>query len=225
MPEIIDKIKEADTEEEKIRIIQGFGDTKGFRHLLYICYEPSIEWVVTRKDVDHLVYNHMDIPDYDLAVDNLFLLAPKRLFNYTNVRSPLLTKQKVKNLISGHFSVMHHEEVELIKQAIDRNIDGVPEDLVRKAFPNLLITTEETKSLPDDSKVTKEEDIQKVKEEIYEKVAEPIKLKSRNTKSKLDKHQKEIFNMIDDGATQKEISKKYKVAVGTLRNWIKKNRE
>ena len=60
--------------------------------------------------------------------------------NYTNLRSPLLQKNKVMKCISSHFSSLHPREVELFKQIVDGKIkeNGIDEELIRDAFPGLL---------------------------------------------------------------------------------------
>ena len=91
----------------------------------------------------------MDIADYDLAVSNLFLEAPRRLFNFTNFRKPILPKDKVLRLIRNMFSVFHPEEIEIFKQMVDRKLQakGLTENLVREAFPGYLNERPEDKSL------------------------------------------------------------------------------
>lgn len=139
-PEMFELVGEAETKEDKIAVLRRFQDEKGFKELLTLCYEPTINWLVERKDIENLTYDHMDIADYDLAPTTLFLEARRRLFNFTDVRKPPLNKGKVLRLIANMFSVMHHKEIELFKQIVDRNIEetGIDEGLVRDAFPDLL---------------------------------------------------------------------------------------
>ena len=139
-PEIFRELEECSKKADKIAVLHKYADVKGFKHFLYITYDPNIKWGVTRADVENLKYDHMDIVDYDLAVTNLFLESPKRLFNYTNVRNPMLTKNKILKNIARMFSVMHHEEIELVKQSINRKIkvNGLTVKLIEEAFPGLL---------------------------------------------------------------------------------------
>ena len=83
----------------------------------------------------------MDIRDYDLAPQTLFLLAKRRLFAFTNCREGgVISKEKVIRNLGMIFSSLHHEEVELLKQVINRKIkaNGLTANLVREAFPGLL---------------------------------------------------------------------------------------
>jgi len=139
-PEIFDMVGKAKTRKEKIAILQKYQDVKGFLDILQLCYDPNIKWVVTRKDIEHIPYDAMDIPDYDLAPSTLFLLARRQLKNYTNLRQPPLKMNKVLRCISSHFSSLHPDEVELFKQIVDGRIQerGLTEKLVRSAFPGLL---------------------------------------------------------------------------------------
>lgn len=139
-PEIFEMIGDAESKEGKIAILHRFYQEKGFSDILRLCYEPQIKWVVTRADIENLKYDHMDIADYDLAPTTLFLEARRRLYNFTNVRNPPLPVNKCQRLIANMFSVLHHKEVELFKQMVDRNIleTGLDEELVREAFPTLL---------------------------------------------------------------------------------------
>ncbi len=231
-PEIFAMVGEVDTKEEKIAVLHKFKNEKGFYDILRMCYDPLIKWVVTREEIENLVYDHMDIADFDMAPTTLFLEARRRLYNFTNVRTPPLKHYKVIQLITGMFSVLHHEEVELFKQMVSGNIEdtGITEDLVREAFPNLL-------------SVTKEEYVQDVKEKVAEITGEDIptpaptpppekkekkkekKKSPPGKKSKLDSHKKDILKMIDGGKTRKEIAEKYKTSTGNLYNWLKKNTE
>lgn len=144
-PEIFEELGNCTKKAEKIDVLQKYENVKGFRSFLYITYDPNIKWGVTRADVENLTYDHMDIVDYDLAPTNLFLESPKRMFNFTNVRNPMLKKNKIQKNMARLFSVMHHEEIELVKQSIDRKIKvkGLTANLIREALPDLL--TEEAK--------------------------------------------------------------------------------
>jgi len=142
-PEIFEMVGNVETKEEKIAILHKFWQEKGFFDILRLCYDPRIEWIVTREEIEHLTYNHMDIADYDLAPTTLFLEARQRLYNFTNNRKQgkaPLEKNKVIKLIANMFSVLHHKEIELFKQMVSGEIleTGITEDLVREAFPNLL---------------------------------------------------------------------------------------
>jgi len=139
-PEIFEMVGKAKTRKEKIDILHKFKNEKGFYEILKLCYDPLIEWHVTKKELDEIDYEKMDIPDYDLAPSTLFLLARRQLKNYTNLRQPPLPKYKILRLISGHFSSLHPKEVELFKQLVDGRIKekGLTEKLIREAFPGLL---------------------------------------------------------------------------------------
>jgi hypothetical protein len=139
-PEIFEEVGKAKTRKEKIAILHKYRDVKGFYEILKLCYDPNIHWVITRKDIENLEYEDMDIADYDLAPTTLFLLARRQLKNYTNLRQPPLKKNKVLRLISGHFSSLYYKEVELFKQLVEGRIQekGLTEKLVREAFPGLL---------------------------------------------------------------------------------------
>lgn len=139
-PEIFELIGEEETKEGKITVLHRFYQEKGFIDILRLCYEPKIKWMVTRAEIENLTYDHMDIADYDLAPTTLFLEARRRLYNFTDVRNPPLPINKIQRLIANMFSVLHHKEIELFKQMVDRNIldTGLSEELVREAFPNLL---------------------------------------------------------------------------------------
>ena len=102
-PEIFQQVGEAETTEERIAILRKYEYVKGFKDILKLCYDPSIKWMVTREDIEYLVYDHMDIADYDLAPETLFNLARRRLYNYTNQRTPQLKKNKILNLIGRTF--------------------------------------------------------------------------------------------------------------------------
>ena len=139
-PEIFEELGEYTKKADKIAVLHKYANVKGLKNFLYITYDPNIKWGVTRSDVENLKYDHMDIADFDLAPTNLFLEAPKRLFNFTNVRNPILSVNKIQKNMARMFSVMHHDEIELVKQAIDRKIkvNGLTAKLVKEAFPNLL---------------------------------------------------------------------------------------
>ena len=139
-PEIFEEVGNAETKEEKIAVLHKYRKEKGFYDILRLCYEPQIHFLVTRAEVENLRYDHMDIADYDLAPTTLFLEARRRLYNWTNVRKPHLQKNKILRLVADTFSVLHHKEIELLKQIIDGNITevGLDEGIVREAFPNLL---------------------------------------------------------------------------------------
>ena len=172
-PEIFAMVGEAKSKKEKIEILHKFRNEKGFQDILRQCYDPNIKWVVTRKEIENLTYDDMDIPDYDLAPSTLFLEARRRLYNYTSVRQPPLKKYKVIQLISGMFSSIHHEEVELFKQMVDGRIKekGLTENLVREAFPNLLSTEEEVVSnSPKVSVVTEPEVVPPLEPEVVVEV-------------------------------------------------------
>lgn len=142
--EIFEQVGKASKKQDKINILLKYAGVKGFKELLFLCYEPTLKWVITREDIENLKYDHMDIADYDMAPTNLFLEAPRRLFNFTNWRQPELKQNKILRLISNMFSVMHHEEIELFKQVVNRKIKthGLTENLVREAFPTLLTPKE-----------------------------------------------------------------------------------
>lgn len=139
-PELFNMIGEVKTKKEKIALLHKYQGIKGFYDILKLCYDPRIVWIVTRKEIENLTYDHMDIAYYDLAPSTLFLEARRRLYNYTNVRQPPLKKYKVLQLIAGMFSALHHDEIELFKQMVDGRIDekGMTTKLIRDAFPNLL---------------------------------------------------------------------------------------
>lgn len=149
IPEILAMVSKASKKQDKIEILQRFADVKGFKHVLFLTYDPTLEWVITRSDIENLRFDHMDIADYDLAVSNLFLEAPRRLFNFTNFRKPILPKDKVIRLVRNMFSVFHPEEIEIFKQMVDRKLQakGLTENLVREAFPGYLNERPEDKSL------------------------------------------------------------------------------
>lgn len=153
-PELFKEIGDAKTRKEKIEILRKYKDVKGMMELLYLCYEPSVEWYITRKELDNLQYDKMDIPDYDLAPTTLFVLARRQLANYTNLRVPPLKKYKIIRCIQTDFSSLHPDEVELFKQIVDGRIQqkGLTEKLVREAFPGLL------KELPEEVPPTKARD-------------------------------------------------------------------
>ncbi len=140
IPEIFEQFTTKTKKADKIAVLHKYKDVKGFLHFLHITYDPNIKWGVTREDIENLKYDHMDIPDYDLAPINLFLESPRRLYNFTNVLNPILPVAKIKRKMAIMFSAMHHEDVELVKQAVNRKIKahGLTEKLVREAFPNLL---------------------------------------------------------------------------------------
>ena len=142
-PEIFEMIGNVETEEEKIAILHRFYQEKGFCDILFLCYDPRVEWIVTREEIENLRYDDMDIADYDLAPSTLFLEARRRLYNCTNIRQggkTPLQKNKVIKYIARMFSSLYYKEVELFKQMVDGDIQdiGLNEDLVRKAFPGLL---------------------------------------------------------------------------------------
>lgn len=139
-PEIFEMVGEQETKEGKIAVLHRFYQEKGFVDILRLCYEPNIKWMMTRADIENLKYDHMDIADYDLAPTTLFLEARRRLYNFTSVRTPPLPLNKIQRLVANMFSVLHHKEVELFKQMVDRNIEdtGLSEELIREAFPTLL---------------------------------------------------------------------------------------
>lgn len=140
IPEILEKISNTTKKQEKIDILHEFGSVKGFKEILFLTYDPTLEWIVTREDIESLRYQPMDIGDYDMAPSNMFLDAPKRFFNYTNFRQPALKKEKALKLIANHFSVYHHDEVEIFKQMVSGKLQakGLTESLVREAFPGYL---------------------------------------------------------------------------------------
>lgn len=138
--EIFDELDECTKKADKIAVLHKYGNVKGFKSFLYITYDPNIKWGIDRSDIENLKFDHFDIADYDLAPTNLFLESGKRLFDYTNVRFPMLSKEKCQKNMARLFSVMHHEEIELIKQAVNRKIkvNGLTAKLVKEAFPTLL---------------------------------------------------------------------------------------
>ena len=109
-PEIFEMIGNAETEDDKIAILHQFRQEKGFYDILQLCYEPTIKWMITRDDIEHLKYDDMDIEDYDLAPSTLFLEARRRLYNFTNVRNPPLPKNKIMKLVARMFSSFHHKD-------------------------------------------------------------------------------------------------------------------
>ena len=182
-PEIFEMVGEAQTKEEKIAVLRKYRTEKGFLDILRLCYEPRIKWIVTREEIENLPFDHMDIADYDLAPTTLILEARKRLYNFTNVRRPPLKKNKVIRLIANMFSVLHHKEIELFKQMVDRNIleTGLDEGIVREAFPKLLsgeyVPPEPEKRGPGRPKGS-------TKKKVDEKPASPPKKRGRPPGSK-----------------------------------------
>ena len=174
-PELFKEIGEAKTRKEKIEILRKYKDVKGMMELLYLCYEPSVEWYITRRELDNLHYDKMDIPDYDLAPTTLFVLARRQLANYTNLRVPPLKKYKIIRCIQTDFSSLHPDEVELFKQIVDGRIQqkGLTENLVREAFPGLL--KELPKEVPPPTKARDSKFTQK---------SEPLVVEDGNTTQK-----------------------------------------
>lgn len=149
IPEILEQIEASSKKQDKIDVLHKYKDVKGFLALLFICYEPYVKFHVTRDEAEDMVYDHMDIADYDLAPTNLFLEASKRMRNYTNLRKPFLSKKKVLRNLRNDFSAMHHDDIEIYKQCIDKKlkIRGLTENLIREAFPDLLYSEEKLKGL------------------------------------------------------------------------------
>jgi len=145
-PEFLEMMEETKSRKDKIALIRSYGHVHGFPDILVYCYDPKIEFVVTRKEIENLWFDHMDIPDYDTAPTTLFNEV-RRIRNYTTLKQPPLNHKKVIQLIANTFSVLHHEEIELFKQMVDGRIKckGLTEKLVREAFPGLL-SPEEKKS-------------------------------------------------------------------------------
>jgi hypothetical protein len=138
-PEFLEMMENTKSRKDKIALIRNYGNVKGFPDILYFCYDPKIEFVVTRRELDNLWFDHMDIPDYDTAPTTLFNEV-RRIRNYTTLRQPPLRHNKVLQLIANTFSCLHHEEIELFKQMVAGRIKckGLTEKLVREAFPGLL---------------------------------------------------------------------------------------
>jgi hypothetical protein len=135
IPEVFKLVKEAKTKKDKIAVLHEYQSIKGFYDILKLTYDPKCEWKVTRKEIEHLVYQDMDIAYYDLAPTTLFLEARRRLYNFTNAKT--LKKEKVIKLIARMFSSLYHEEVEFFKCMVDGDI-GVSVAVVREAFPGML---------------------------------------------------------------------------------------
>jgi hypothetical protein len=242
-PEIFELVGNAKTKNEKVAILHKFHNEKGFYDILRLCYDSRIKWVVTRKEIEDLEYERMDIPDYDLAPTTLFLEARRRLYNFTNVRQPPLKKRKVLQLIAGMFSVLHEKEVELFKQMVGGRIEerGLTEHLVREAFPGLLSKVEENKvssttpvqesspvqvSAHNDTQFI--EDTAKAEiisahenEHSEEKVVK--KPRKHNKGSRLDKHKEKIHALLKEGETKSALARKFKISLGAFNNWMKKN--
>ena len=185
-PEIFTMVGEEQSRAKKIEILQKFKNEKGFLDILRLCYDPKINWLVSRKDIENLVYDHMDIADFDLAPETLFQHARRRLYNYTDVRHPPLKLNKVLRNIATMFSSLHHDEVELFKQMVDGNIieEGLDELLIRDAFPLLLSEREvQLKRKPGrPSGAKNKEKVEKPKQIRTKKTMKPYKnLKSGKT--------------------------------------------
>ncbi len=144
IPEILAMIDKASKKQEKIDILHRFQDVRGFKEVLFFCYEPYVKFHFTVDDLDNLQYDKMDIPDYDTAPTNLFLEAPRKMRNYTNLRKPFLSKEKCLRNIASDFSAMHHEEVEIYKQIVGKKLKarGLTENLVGEVFPDIFYTEE-----------------------------------------------------------------------------------
>ena len=237
-PEIFAMVGEAKTREEKKAILWKFRDEKGFINILQLCYDPKIRWVVTRREIENLEYDHMDIPDFDLAPTTLFLEARRRLYNYTNMKQPPLKGYKVLQLIAGMFSVMHHEEVELFKQMVAGRIEerGLTEKLVREVFPKLLSPAVDVKDPAPFSHPEKK--VEPIKEPVVEPTPEPViepekkeepmgypppPPQKKKKQSKLDKHKKAIYNALEKKDSKASIARRFKISLSGFNNWLKKN--
>jgi len=250
-PEIFAMVGEAKTREEKKAVLWKFRDEKGFINILQLCYDPKIRWVVTRREIENLEYDHMDIPDFDLAPTTLFLEARRRLYNYTNMKQPPLKGYKVLQLIAGMFSVMHHEEVELFKQMVAGRIEerGLTEKLVREVFPKLLspavdvkdpapFSHPEKKVEPIKEPVVEPAPVHEPKEEPLtegsmlsgvketsnkEPMGYPPPPQKKKKSSKLDKHKKAIYNALEKKDSKASIARRFKISLSGFNNWLKKN--
>lgn len=168
-PEILREIEAEPKRSSKIMILKKYRDVKGLPQLLFFCYEPTLKYAVTRKELDNLRYDYVDTPTYETAMTNLFR-EYRRIRNWTNFKNPPLRKAKVLDLISMMFSGLHHEEVEIFKQMVNGRIKvkGLTENLVREAFP-LLLSPKPPKPPKPKKKSAKEEE---PKKEVTEEVAE-----------------------------------------------------
>jgi hypothetical protein len=190
-PEIFEMIGKAKTKKAKIEILHRYKNVKGFYDILRLCYDPNINWLVTRKELENLQYDKMDIADYDLAPTTLFLEARRRLYNYTNLRQPPLKKRKIIQNITGMFSAMHEDEIELFKQIVDGRIKekGLTEKLVRDAFPGLLSEPKNKPVKPRatvKSKATSKKTTSKKTKESVKSVQEPVQEPVQNSNIDFD---------------------------------------
>lgn len=138
IPELLEKSVDL-SRADKIKLLQK-NATPALKMILLLCYDDTIQWIFTKKDLDGLVINRMDITDYDTAPASLFRIAPK-LTIFTNKKSGApLSKEKGLKVIGEWFSAMHPNDVALIKDIVNGSISykGITKKLVVEAFPNLL---------------------------------------------------------------------------------------
>ena len=141
IPELLAKIGEYKTREEKIRVLHA-NQSPALLKLFDLCYSDDIDWDFSRRDLDHIkIKGKLDIADYDMAPSSLFRMAMKLdMFTNRKKQGNRMSKEKALKVIGEWFSAMHQNDIEVIKQVVDGNFTykGVTRKLISAAFPQLL---------------------------------------------------------------------------------------
>ena len=134
LPEMIERVKKAKTNKDKISILQSYDKTVALHSVLQGAYHPDVTWELPEG-----------IPPYRKD-DSAYGLAPSiidrevRKLPYLTAFSGQLVQSRMKReeIFINMLECMHPSESDLIIQMKCKKIDGLNARLVWEAFPNLI---------------------------------------------------------------------------------------
>lgn len=148
IPEVFDKVEQAKTKEEKIKILRQ-NDSQPLRAMLFLNFNKEIKWQIPEGEPP---YKKVKDTPVGLSETNLYVEA-RRIYVFTNPKLNL-TKYKREALFIEMLEAIHWTEAEMLCAVKDKTLTkkykSLKEALVREAFPALLPEPE-----PEESAVKK----------------------------------------------------------------------
>lgn len=148
IPEILVKVNEAKTKEEKIALLRKH-DSQPLRGMLYLAFVP-VAWKLPEGDPP---YKKNSTP-LGLSESTLYREA-RKMYIWVGNQPSTLTRIKREQLFIELLESVHSTEAQLLldlkNQNFKKTYKKVTEDIVREAFPGLLpppVKKEEQKKVP-----------------------------------------------------------------------------
>ncbi len=138
IPEIFEFVGTTKSKDDKLAILRN-NSSPAMLTILRLTYSSDITFLMSFNEVKKIEFEDMDIADYTLAPSTLYR-EHKRLNIYTNERGLNLRKTKLHILMSQLLSSLYNDDREIVIHMHKRKLpfNGLTENLVREAFPDLL---------------------------------------------------------------------------------------